>query len=152
MVSNTWIFQVCQICAFSPKKPTKRQKFYISGRYRYVLIFTPTWGNDPIWRAYYSKWVAWFYQLVYQWWKHQHKNKVADLSTLYIFGNVRPHRWYLPLDLNISDSPGFGGLENRAQLYNPENGGNLGYCTPISGVTWAPPSKWLKLTQPMANL
>ena len=31
----TWIFQVCKICAFSPKKSTKRQKFYISGRSRY---------------------------------------------------------------------------------------------------------------------
>ena len=33
----TWIFQVCKMCAFSPKKPTKRQKFYISGRSRYAL-------------------------------------------------------------------------------------------------------------------
>ena len=32
----TWIFQVCKICAFSAKKPTKRQKFYISGRSRYT--------------------------------------------------------------------------------------------------------------------
>ena len=31
----TWIFQVCKICAFSPKKPTKRQKIYISRRSRY---------------------------------------------------------------------------------------------------------------------
>ena len=32
----TWIFQVCKICAFSPKNPSKRQKFYISRRSRYV--------------------------------------------------------------------------------------------------------------------
>ena len=25
---HTWIFQVCKICAFSPKKPTKRQIFF----------------------------------------------------------------------------------------------------------------------------
>ena len=25
------------------------------------------------------------------------------------------HRWYLPLDLNIGDSPGFGGLMKRAK-------------------------------------
>ena len=36
----TWIFQVCKICAFSPKRPTKRQKFYISGRSRYIYIYT----------------------------------------------------------------------------------------------------------------
>ena len=34
---NTWIFQVCKTCAFSPEKPTKRQTFYISGRSRYDL-------------------------------------------------------------------------------------------------------------------
>ena len=34
-VFNTWIFQVCKICAFSPEKPTNRQTFYISGRSRY---------------------------------------------------------------------------------------------------------------------
>ncbi len=33
---HTWIFQICKICAFSPEKPTKRQKFYISGRSRYI--------------------------------------------------------------------------------------------------------------------
>ena len=27
---------MCKICAFSPEKPTKRQKFYISGRSRYL--------------------------------------------------------------------------------------------------------------------
>ena len=26
-----------KICAFSPKKPTKRQKIYISGRSRYLI-------------------------------------------------------------------------------------------------------------------
>ena len=34
-LTNTWIFQVCKTCAFSPKKPTKRQKIYISRRSRY---------------------------------------------------------------------------------------------------------------------
>ena len=34
----TWIFQVCKITAFSPEKPTKRQKFYIFGRPRYVRL------------------------------------------------------------------------------------------------------------------
>ena len=34
----TWIFQVCKICAFSPKKPTKKQKFYIYGRSRYTSL------------------------------------------------------------------------------------------------------------------
>ena len=24
---GNWIFQVCRICAFSPRKPTQRQKF-----------------------------------------------------------------------------------------------------------------------------
>ena len=39
--THTWIFQVCKICAFSPEKPTKRQKFYISGRSSnsYFLLF-----------------------------------------------------------------------------------------------------------------
>ena len=36
----TWIFQVCKICAFSPKKPTKKHKFYIYGRSRYIYIYT----------------------------------------------------------------------------------------------------------------
>ena len=43
----TWIFQVCKICAFSPKKPTKRQKFYIYGRSRYDL-------NNPFLLKHYS--------------------------------------------------------------------------------------------------
>ena len=34
-----WIFQVCKIFAFSPKKPTKKQKFYIYGRSRYICIY-----------------------------------------------------------------------------------------------------------------
>ena len=34
----TWIFQVCKNCAFLPKKHTKRQKFYISGRSRYIYM------------------------------------------------------------------------------------------------------------------
>ena len=40
--ANTWIFQVCKIAAFSPKKPTKRQKFYISGRPRYTIPMDPS--------------------------------------------------------------------------------------------------------------
>ena len=35
-ILHTWIFQVCKIYAFSSKKPTKRQKFYISRRSRYM--------------------------------------------------------------------------------------------------------------------
>ena len=35
----TWIFQVCKICAFSPKKTTKRQTFYIPRRSRYSRSF-----------------------------------------------------------------------------------------------------------------
>ena len=29
---------MCKMSAFSPEKPTKRQKFYISGRSRYILF------------------------------------------------------------------------------------------------------------------
>ena len=36
---TTWIFQVCKICAFSPKKPTKKQKIYIYGRSKNVPSF-----------------------------------------------------------------------------------------------------------------
>ena len=32
----TWVFQVCQFCAFSPKQPTKRQQKYISRRSRCI--------------------------------------------------------------------------------------------------------------------
>ena len=35
----TWIFQVCKICAFSPKKTTKRQTSYIPRRSRYSRSF-----------------------------------------------------------------------------------------------------------------
>ena len=35
----SWIFQVCNICAFSPKKHTKRQKIYIFGRSRYIHAY-----------------------------------------------------------------------------------------------------------------
>ena len=28
---------------------------YLGGGFKYFFIFTPTWGNDPIWRAYFSK-------------------------------------------------------------------------------------------------
>ena len=31
---------MCKICAFSPEKPTNRQKFYISGRSRYTYTST----------------------------------------------------------------------------------------------------------------
>ena len=34
-----WIFQVSKVRAFSPEKPTKRQKFYISGRSRHIYIY-----------------------------------------------------------------------------------------------------------------
>ncbi len=45
-ICHTWIFQVCKICAFSPKKPTKRQKFYISGRSRYLSpLKLGKWSN-----------------------------------------------------------------------------------------------------------
>ena len=27
---------------------------YLAGGFKYVLLFIPTWGNDPIWRAYFS--------------------------------------------------------------------------------------------------
>ena len=36
----SWIFQVCKIWAFSPKKPTKRRTFYISRRSSYIYICT----------------------------------------------------------------------------------------------------------------
>ena len=32
-----YLFQACKICAFSPKRPTKRQKFYISRRSRFCV-------------------------------------------------------------------------------------------------------------------
>ena len=35
----TWIFQVCKICAFSAKHPTKRQNFYIS----MIFLDLPVW-------------------------------------------------------------------------------------------------------------
>ena len=36
----TWIFQVCKMCAFSPKKTTKGRTFYIPRRSRYIYIYT----------------------------------------------------------------------------------------------------------------
>ena len=42
---HTWIFQVCKICAFSPQKPSKRQKFYISGRSSYCDVGVSVHGG-----------------------------------------------------------------------------------------------------------
>ena len=41
----TWIFQVCKNGAFSPRKTTKRQTFYISGRSRYTRGLRPNLGK-----------------------------------------------------------------------------------------------------------
>lgn len=49
---NTWIFQLCKICVFSPKKPTKS---YISGRSRYVwYVLSPSASvaGVSLWKAF----------------------------------------------------------------------------------------------------
>ena len=45
--------------------------------------------------------------------------KVADLSPKNICSETIRHRWYLSLDLNIGEFPGFGGLL-QGQIDNPE--------------------------------
>ena len=46
---NTWIFRICvqNLRLISPQKPTQRQKFYISGRSRYIqsLFLVPLTGG-----------------------------------------------------------------------------------------------------------
>ena len=42
---HTWIFQICKISAFSPQKHTKRQKFYILGRSRYIYIYSKAFSK-----------------------------------------------------------------------------------------------------------
>ena len=38
--------------------------YVLGGGFKHLLIFTPPWGKDPIWRAYYIFQKDWNHQLV----------------------------------------------------------------------------------------